>query len=71
PITAAASLHWLSTCRDAFLFEDCVDDSPLRHELTHERVQAEGGWIRVPDGPGLGVTLNEEFVRAHLVAESL
>jgi len=71
PITAAASLHWLSTCRDAFLFEDCVDDSPLRHELTHERVQAEGGWIRVPDGSGLGVTLNEEFVRAHLVAESL
>lgn len=70
PITAAASLHWLATCRDAFLFEDCVDDSPLRHELTHERIQANQGWIRVPDGAGLGVTLNEEFVRRHLVAES-
>jgi L-alanine-DL-glutamate epimerase-like enolase superfamily enzyme len=70
PITAAASLHWLSTCRDAFLFEDCVEDSPLRHELTLERVQAEDGWIRAPDGPGLGVTLNEDFVRRHLVAES-
>jgi len=70
PITVAASLHWLSTCRDAFLFEDCVDDSPLRHELTTERVQAENGWIRVPSGPGLGVTLNEDFVRRYLVAES-
>ena len=70
PITVAASLHWLSTCRDAFLFEDCVEDSPLRHELTVEKVRSVDGWITVPDRPGLGVTLNEEFVRAHLVAES-
>ncbi len=70
PITAAASVHWLSTCRDAFLFEDCVEDSPLRHELTNERVQAEDGFIRVPDGPGLGVTLNEDVVAEYLVSES-
>jgi L-alanine-DL-glutamate epimerase-like enolase superfamily enzyme len=70
PVTAAASLHWLCTCRDAFLFEDCVEDSPLRHELTHERIQATDGWINVPNGPGLGVTLNEEFIKRHLVAES-
>jgi L-alanine-DL-glutamate epimerase-like enolase superfamily enzyme len=70
PVTAAASLHWLSTCRDAFLFEDCVEDSPLRHELTHERIQAVDGFITVPDRPGLGVTPNEDFVKAHLVAES-
>ena len=70
PVTVAAGLHWLSTCRDAFLFEDCVEDSPLRHELTLERVQAESGWITVPDGPGLGVTLDEDFVASRLVAES-
>jgi L-rhamnonate dehydratase len=69
-LTVAASLHWLSTCRDAFLFEDCVEDSPLRHELTVEKMQAADGWISVPDAPGLGVTLNEDFVRRHLVAES-
>jgi L-rhamnonate dehydratase len=72
PITVAASLHWLATCRDAFIFEDCVDDSPMRHELTVERVQAEkDGFINVPDGPGLGVTLNEDFVKKYLVAESV
>jgi len=70
PVTVAASLHWLSTCRDAFLFEDSVDDSPMRHELTLERVQAKDGWITVPDAPGLGVTLNEEFIKRCLVAES-
>jgi len=70
PVTVAASLHWLSTCRDAFLFEDSVDDSPMRHELTLERVQAKDGWMTVPDAPGLGVTLNEEFIKRYLVAES-
>jgi len=70
PITVAASLHWLSTCQDAFVFEDCVEDTPFRNELTVERVQAQDGWITVPDLPGLGVTLNEEFVRRHMIAES-
>jgi L-rhamnonate dehydratase len=70
PITAAASLHWLSTCRDAFLFEDCVEDSPIRNELCHERVQANNGFITVPDRPGLGVTLNEDIVSKFLVSES-
>lgn len=70
PVTIAASLHWLSTCRDAFLFEDCFEDSPLRHKLTHEPMKARDGWINVPDSPGLGVTLNESFIQEHLVAES-
>jgi len=70
PITVAASLHWLSTCRDAFIFEDCVEDSPLRHELTIEKVQSVHGFIEVPDRPGLGVTLDEAFVQKYLVAES-
>jgi L-alanine-DL-glutamate epimerase-like enolase superfamily enzyme len=71
PVTVAASVQWLSTCRDAFLFEDCVEDSPLRRELTNETVQAKDGWMEIPDGPGLGVTLNEEIVAKYLVAESI
>ena len=70
PLTVAASLHWLSTCKDAFIFEDCVEETPFRNELTLERVQAVDGWIHVSDAPGLGVTLNEEFVKRHVVAES-
>ncbi len=70
PVTVAAGLHWLATCRDAFIYEDCVEDSPLRHELTIEPVKAEDGWMVVSDRPGLGVTLNEDFVKSTLVAES-
>ena len=42
----------------------------LRHELTHEKVQAVDGWMQVPDRPGLGVTLDEGFVRRYLIGES-
>jgi L-alanine-DL-glutamate epimerase-like enolase superfamily enzyme len=70
PVTVAACLHWLATSHDAFLFEDCVEDSPLRHDLTLEKIQAIDGWMTVPDRPGLGVTLDEDFVRAHLIAQS-
>jgi L-alanine-DL-glutamate epimerase-like enolase superfamily enzyme len=69
-ITAAASLHWLCIYRDTFLFEDCVELSPLRRELTEQPVMASKGWIAVPDGPGLGITLDESLVRRYLVAES-
>jgi L-alanine-DL-glutamate epimerase-like enolase superfamily enzyme len=71
PITHSASIHWVSTLRDPFLFEDCVEDSPLRHNLTHEKMQACDGWMHVPDRPGLGLTLDEEFVRRHLISESV
>jgi L-alanine-DL-glutamate epimerase-like enolase superfamily enzyme len=48
-----------------------VEDSPLRHDLAKERLQAESdGSIIVPDRPGLGVTLNEDCVREFLVSES-
>jgi L-alanine-DL-glutamate epimerase-like enolase superfamily enzyme len=30
----------------------------------------EGGYITLPDGPGLGLALNEEVARAHLAAGS-
>lgn len=70
PVSVAACLQWLSTHKAAFLFEDCVEDSPLRHELTIEPMIAVDGIMTVPDRPGLGVTLNEDFVQAHLISES-
>ena len=34
------------------------------------RYDPVGGRLRIPRGPGLGVTLNIEFVKSHLVSES-
>ncbi|MCJ8331914.1 MAG: mandelate racemase/muconate lactonizing enzyme family protein [Lentisphaeria bacterium] len=67
PISVAACLHWLSTFKEAFLFEDCVEDSPLRHDLAEEKYQAVDGFITVPDKPGLGITLNEDLINKYKV----
>ncbi|TQF83097.1 cycloisomerase [Elioraea sp. Yellowstone] len=40
----------------------------LARDVTAEPFPYEGGAVRVPDGPGLGVTLDEETLRADLVA---
>lgn len=40
-------------------------------DISHVIIAADGdGLIRVPDRLGLGVTLNEEFVKRYLIAES-
>jgi L-alanine-DL-glutamate epimerase-like enolase superfamily enzyme len=35
----------------------------LLHELAEESFTAVDGMIEIPDRPGLGVTINEDFVR--------
>jgi hypothetical protein len=71
PISIACCLHWLCTAPSAVIFEDCVEDSPLRNDLVQQRVQADpDGWIRPPEGPGLGITIDEDVVSSLLVSES-
>lgn len=70
PISVSACLHWLSVFKEAFIFEDCVEESALRNDLCHERIQATDGFINIPDGPGLGVTLNEDVVQEYIVGET-
>jgi muconate cycloisomerase len=40
----------------------------LARDVTAEPFLYEGGAVRVPDGPGLGVALDEDALRADLVA---
>ncbi|MFO1093532.1 MAG: hypothetical protein U0992_09500 [Planctomycetaceae bacterium] len=40
-----------------------------QEQAAMEKVQAKDGWITVPDGPGLGVTLDEDFVTSVLIAD--
>ena len=41
-------------------------ESPLRHDLKHEKFAVVDGYVHVPEGPGLGVTINEEIVEKYL-----
>jgi L-alanine-DL-glutamate epimerase-like enolase superfamily enzyme len=68
-ITIAASLHGLTAAPNTSIFEFCMSESPLRHEITHERFEIDNeGYIAVPEGPGLGVTINEATIEKYRVA---
>jgi L-alanine-DL-glutamate epimerase-like enolase superfamily enzyme len=68
-ILKAATLHFLAALPEAPFLEFCVWDSPLAHDLTEPRFWIErDGTVAVPQGPGLGITLNEEVVERYRVA---
>ncbi len=66
-IGLAACLHWLASRKSAFIFEYCVDESPIRHDLTKQKMPVVDGFVHVPEGPGLGVDLNDEMIERYRV----
>jgi L-rhamnonate dehydratase len=68
-ITIAANLAFLSQNVDDEPCEYSTSQSPLRWHLTNEHFPiGSDGRIAVPDGPGLGVTLNARTMEAFKVA---
>jgi L-alanine-DL-glutamate epimerase-like enolase superfamily enzyme len=67
-VNLAAGLHWLASRRSAFIFEYSVEETPLRWDLTRQRMEIDAeGFVHVPGGPGLGVDLDEEAVERYRV----
>ncbi len=65
-IEIAANLHFLANHRDEEVLEFSTSRSPLRWHTTREQLTVDpDGMVRVPDRPGLGVTLDWDFVGAH------
>jgi D-galactarolactone cycloisomerase len=44
-------------------------ENPMRSRLAVEPITVEDGWVAIPTGPGLGINVDEDFVR-HLAAAS-
>jgi L-rhamnonate dehydratase len=62
-IEVAANLHFLAAQKKEEILEYSLSYSPLRWETTVERFPVENdGCVRVPQSPGLGVTLDSEAV---------
>jgi L-alanine-DL-glutamate epimerase-like enolase superfamily enzyme len=59
-VVVAANLHLVAANENAPLLEYCVEDSPLRWEVTVEDFPVEDGRVEVPDDPGLGITLDRD-----------
>ena len=66
-IIKAASLHVLAAMPRATFFEYCVQETALNQALTVERFPLEDGMVRIPDGPGLGIEIDDEVVRRYAV----
>ena len=70
PIALAACLQVDATCHNAFIQEQSIgihyhQGCELLDYVTDKSVfHFEKGHVAIPDGPGLGITINEEHVRA-------
>jgi L-rhamnonate dehydratase len=62
-IEIAANLHFLAVQQDEEILEYSLSHSPLRWEATLEHFPVDAdGCVRVPQAPGLGVTLDPQSV---------
>jgi len=74
-IGIAASLQIVATLPDATrspavpdpLLEYGIDENPNRVRLLKEPPQMEDGWLDVPVAPGLGIEIDEEYLRSAAV----
>lgn len=66
-INLAASLHFVATAPTGFILEYPITPSPLRDELTREKFPVVDGYVELPQGHGLGVTLDEETLHRYYV----
>ncbi len=70
PIALAASLHVDAVCHNAFIQEQSAGihyntGCDLNDYLHPEsRFRSENGFLAIPDGPGLGIDIDEEAVQA-------
>jgi L-alanine-DL-glutamate epimerase-like enolase superfamily enzyme len=70
-IEIAANLHFLACQEKEEILEYSTSVSPLRWKTTREQLPVgEDGCVMVPTAPGLGVTLDWDFVEAHQYART-
>jgi L-alanine-DL-glutamate epimerase-like enolase superfamily enzyme len=51
-----------------FIVEYSLGANPLLHDLVEEEFPVKDGLIEVPERPGLGITVREDFLQKHAVA---
>ena len=68
PVSCMANVHCAAATRNFLALENHSLDVPFWQDLVNgiEKPIVNKGFIKVPDAPGLGVTLNDEEVKKHL-----
>ena len=63
----AAGLHVAAASPAGFIVEYSLGAIPLLHDLIEESFPVQDGLIEIPDRPGLGITVREDFLAEHTV----
>lgn len=64
-IVEAAALHLIAAVPNANLLEYDVYDSALRYDIVPNEMKPVNGYVKVPDGPGLGIEVSEEAIEKY------
>ena len=64
-VNLAASLQWMASAEEAPFIEFPLTASELRNTLVVPAPTRVGAWAIVPDGPGLGVGIDEDVLRRY------
>ena len=70
PVSCMANVHCAAATQNFLALENHSLDVSWWSSMVKEYLKApivNHGWIEVPDRPGLGVTLNEDVIRQHLL----
>ena len=61
----SAAVQFLAAQEAPPQFEYCLSESPIYQKLFKNRLKAENGYIAVPDCIGLGLEIDEDFVKEY------
>jgi len=69
PVSCMANVHCAAATNNFLVLENHSVDVPWWSDLVEgvEKPIVNHGFITVPDGPGLGITLNDEVMKQHLL----
>jgi L-alanine-DL-glutamate epimerase-like enolase superfamily enzyme len=69
PVSCMANVHCAAATENFLVLENHSVDVPWWSDLVEgvEKPIVNNGFVTVPDGPGLGVTLNDEVMKQHLL----
>jgi L-alanine-DL-glutamate epimerase-like enolase superfamily enzyme len=61
----AAGMHVAAASPAGFILEYSLGANPLLHDLVEESFPVEDGCLEIPERPGLGITIIEDFIKKY------
>lgn len=66
-IALVANLHFVASCKNGLMVEMDQTGNPFIEDLLTERLTLDGGFLRVPNGPGLGIEIDDDVLHRYAI----